>query len=81
METTKINITGFFERDKPKIVDIWYMVWKKNKSNNGALLDTHLTRCFQGSVDKFGYIKTIVSLINRKDVESIIIKKYHNEIE
>ena len=81
MKYTDIKILEFNEKDRPKIVDIWYMSWKRSKRTGIALLDTHLIRCFQGSIDKLGYIDNIVSLINRKDVESITIKKYHNEIE
>ena len=79
MKYTNKKILEVNEQDKPEIVDIWYLVWKKYKS--GSLLDMNLTRCFQKSVDRLGYIDNIVRLINRKDVESITIKKYHNEIE
>lgn len=72
MKITNIKVVEFEPEKRPEIVDMWYM-----KQKNGRLLDTHLTRCFPKSVDRLGYIDTIVSLINDSDIDTIIIKKYH----
>lgn len=53
------------------IVDIWYYI----KSNKG-FLDSHLIRCFEISCERKGYLESIEELIQRKDIDSIIIRKY-----
>jgi len=61
--------------DDDFILDILYLV--KNNKNN-ILTEHHLTRCFENSNEKRD-LHTLRSLINRKDIDTILIRKYKKE--